>query len=375
MPIATEHMKWRKHRNRLSQTISETNPIPKPNPKISSRIQSTSCKSKTTISSLLLSTFSNNNNTKETTHKKKKKNTNNTNFSATTFIGFGCKASSASNHVSVPSLIRSSADCEENNNKKKKSIKNKHRRNSDKNSNNDSTTTASATCVDFQDVWCGPGIGFSVDTASSVDCVVAMKNVSARRNLDVEKITHREHLSYLRRNTINTESISIIDEYSDILTPRPGLESFATSRYYPHVLHPSSDGLAEIMILQGRLVMEEQLNSHDQFRDWRLDVDNMSYEQLLELGEKIGYVNTGLEEDEMRLNIRKLKLVISNGTLKNQIDKKCTICQEEYEGGEELGKLNCEHKYHFQCIKQWLVHKNFCPICKHEVVVRQMPKS
>ncbi|XP_019443282.1 PREDICTED: uncharacterized RING finger protein P4H10.07-like isoform X4 [Lupinus angustifolius] len=322
MPIATEHMKWRKHRNRLSQTISETNPIPKPNPKISSRIQSTSCKSKTTISSLLLSTFSNNNNTKETTHKKKKKNTNNTNFSATTFIGFGCKASSASNHVSVPSLIRSSADCEENNNKKKKSIKNKHRRNSDKNSNNDSTTTASATCVDFQDVWCGPGIGFSVDTASSVDCVVAMKNVSARRNLDVEKITHRE-----------------------------------------------------IMILQGRLVMEEQLNSHDQFRDWRLDVDNMSYEQLLELGEKIGYVNTGLEEDEMRLNIRKLKLVISNGTLKNQIDKKCTICQEEYEGGEELGKLNCEHKYHFQCIKQWLVHKNFCPICKHEVVVRQMPKS
>ncbi|KAE9586066.1 putative aminoacyltransferase, E1 ubiquitin-activating enzyme [Lupinus albus] len=378
MPIATEQMKWRKHRNR-SQNISETNQIP--NPKISSRIQPTSCK--TTISSLLLSTFSNNNNTKETTHKKKKKNTKISNFSATTFSGFGCKAS-ASKHVSVPAMIRSSADLEDNNNnnkkkkKKKKSRKNKHRRNSDKNSNNDSSTT-SVTCVDFQYVWCGPGIGFSVDTAvaaSSVDCAVAMKNVSARRNLDVEKIiTHREHLSYLRRNTVNTESISILDEYSDIFTPLPGLESFATSRSYPHLLHPSSHGLDKIMILQGRLLMEEQLNSHDQFRDWRLDVDNMSYEQLLELGEKIGYVNTGLEEDEMRLNIRKLKLVISNVTSKNQIDKKCTICQEEYEGGEELGKLNCEHKYHFQCIKQWLVHKNFCPICKHEVVVRQMQKS
>ncbi|XLR06822.1 hypothetical protein S83_034760, partial [Arachis hypogaea] len=47
------------------------------------------------------------------------------------------------------------------------------------------------------DVWCGPGIGLASDHASaSVDCVVARKNASSRRNLDaVERATHRKSLS------------------------------------------------------------------------------------------------------------------------------------------------------------------------------------
>ncbi|XP_057746903.1 uricase-2 isozyme 1-like [Arachis stenosperma] len=50
--------------------------------------------------------------------------------------------------------------------------------------------------LDGQDVWCGPGIGFASDHASAyVDCVVASKNASSRRNLDVvERATHREEV-------------------------------------------------------------------------------------------------------------------------------------------------------------------------------------
>lgn len=196
-----------------------------------------------------------------------------------------------------------------------------------------------------------------------MDCVVARKNVSSRLKLDAERITHRERPSYLARRMVNPESISFLDDDSDVFPIRP-------ARFYRHnIPHPSADHLAEIVKIQGRL-MGGRLNSHDQFRDWRLDIDNMSYEQLLELGEKIGYVNTGVKEDEMELNIRKLKLFISNDTSKHQLDRKCTICQEEYESDDELGKLKCEHCFHFQCIKQWLVLKNFCPVCKQEVVVR-----
>ena len=50
----------------------------------------------------------------------------------------------------------------------------------------------SASCLDAQDVWCGPGIGFSADAAASVDCVVARRHASGRGKIDLEKINQRE---------------------------------------------------------------------------------------------------------------------------------------------------------------------------------------
>ncbi|KAG1359064.1 putative E3 ubiquitin-protein ligase HIP1 [Cocos nucifera] len=37
--------------------------------------------------------------------------------------------------------------------------------------------------------------------------------------------------------------------------------------------------------------------------------------------------------------------------------------EEEYVEGEDLGTLDCGHEFHTACIKQWLMHKNLCPIC------------
>ncbi|CAI8594917.1 unnamed protein product [Vicia faba] len=360
MPVLTRRVKWRR-------PISESDPTSQNFP----IIQSISCKS--TICTLF-STLSNNNTSNETTHDSNKNrtksnknnsnnvNTTNTKFSAaSTLRGLGCIAG-ASQQVSVPAVIRSSEDWQKNRRKKK------NKRNSNINRINNKTchgVVVDDDDVPFQDVWCGPGIGFSADAAAvSEDCVVTRKNVSSRGKLDNgERITHRERSSYFGRHNLNQESISFLDDdnSSDVFTTRHGLESFGNGRFYRN---------SEIMIIQGKRFMGGRINSHDQFRDWRLDVDNMSYEQLLELGERIGYVKTGLKEDEMRHNIKKIKVLFSNDVSKHQIDKKCTICQEEYELDDELGMLNCEHCYHFQCIKQWLVLKNFCPVCKHEVAVR-----
>jgi hypothetical protein len=38
--------------------------------------------------------------------------------------------------------------------------------------------------------------------------------------------------------------------------------------------------------------------------------------------------------------------------------------QEEYAVGDDLGALDCGHDFHTNCIKQWLMQKNLCPICK-----------
>ncbi|KAL0697123.1 hypothetical protein Bca4012_064303 [Brassica carinata] len=101
---------------------------------------------------------------------------------------------------------------------------------------------------------------------------------------------------------------------------------------------------------------------HDRYRDMRLDVDSMSYEELLSLGERIGDVCTGLNEGTISNRLKQRKY--SSDIRCPQEIEPCCICQEEYNEGEELGMLECGHGFHSQCIKEWLKRKNLCPICK-----------
>lgn len=60
------------------------------------------------------------------------------------------------------------------------------------------------------------------------------------------------------------------------------------------------------------------------------------------------------------VHFRPLRLFL-NGWTKKQF---CVLWQEEYMEGAELGRLDCGHDFHTACIKQWLMIKNLCPICK-----------
>ncbi|CAA6672553.1 unnamed protein product [Spirodela intermedia] len=95
-------------------------------------------------------------------------------------------------------------------------------------------------------------------------------------------------------------------------------------------------------------------------RNRSLDVDTMSYEELLELEEQIGKANAGLSEDTVQKNLKRMKYP-SSAAYKAE---SCCICQEDYADGEELGVLTCGHDFHASCVGKWLVQKNFCPICK-----------
>jgi len=47
-------------------------------------------------------------------------------------------------------------------------------------------------------------------------------------------------------------------------------------------------------------------------------------------------------------------------------NKECAICLEVFQKGNKIISLPCAHIYHNNCIKEWLLKKNFCPICKYE---------
>jgi E3 ubiquitin-protein ligase RNF13 len=45
----------------------------------------------------------------------------------------------------------------------------------------------------------------------------------------------------------------------------------------------------------------------------------------------------------------------------------CAICLEDYEIGEKLRLLPCNHEFHVVCIDRWLMARRpFCPVCKRD---------
>ncbi|KAL6870682.1 hypothetical protein ACP4OV_014530 [Aristida adscensionis] len=45
----------------------------------------------------------------------------------------------------------------------------------------------------------------------------------------------------------------------------------------------------------------------------------------------------------------------------------CVICVEDFEDGEEVSVMPCSstHRFHGDCIAQWLGRSNVCPLCRH----------
>ncbi|OAP13110.1 hypothetical protein AXX17_AT1G68040 [Arabidopsis thaliana] len=116
----------------------------------------------------------------------------------TSFRGLGC-TTSASQQVSVPAVIRSSADWDASNFKIKKSKKkNKNKGSSSYNGGSikilseASSSSSSVACAAIPDVWCGPGVGFSTDAVvgasnNTVESDPPRRNIPVRRKIDGDK--------------------------------------------------------------------------------------------------------------------------------------------------------------------------------------------
>jgi E3 ubiquitin-protein ligase BIG BROTHER and related proteins len=86
----------------------------------------------------------------------------------------------------------------------------------------------------------------------------------------------------------------------------------------------------------------------------------MTYEQLIELGEQIGTVSKGLLIEE----------VMKLPSVKLTTPKTCSICLVTMNPGDFATELHpCGHYYDFECIKTWLELSKKCPVCSQEVLI------
>jgi len=104
------------------------------------------------------------------------------------------------------------------------------------------------------------------------------------------------------------------------------------------------------------------------------DVDSMSYEELLALGERIGYAerpNKPTRSMIARLPTRRWG--DGSGRHHSEIEgaNECPVCCDTYAEGDELRMLPCFHSFHARCIDEWLLSdmpgSRLCPVCNTHV--------
>ncbi|KAJ6732129.1 E3 UBIQUITIN-PROTEIN LIGASE ATL44-RELATED [Salix purpurea] len=219
-----------------------------------------------------------------------------------------------------------------------------------------------------------------IPLTSRPDLSLDLNAPSSSRHFSVEASLGRPS-SYSRHSSSNGSLRGIRPSSSAEVSNTQSLTNRDSFQHY------NMAGIAEVLLALERLEQDEELtyeqllvletslvlnglNFHDQHRAMRLDIDNMSYEELLALEERMGTVSTALPEETLSECLKTSiyqSTPMENATTNlegGKDDIKCSICQEDYVVGDEMGRLQCEHGYHMSCIHQWLSMKNWCPICK-----------
>ncbi|KAG5415714.1 hypothetical protein IGI04_003281 [Brassica rapa subsp. trilocularis] len=125
-----------------------------------------------------------------------------------------------------------------------------------------------------------------------------------------------------------------------------------------------ADRLSALTGLANRVeVLEDDDHTSEDAWD-EMDPDELSYEELLALGDIVGTESRGLSADIIAsLPSKRYK----DGENQNGTNESCVICRLDYEDDDDLILLPCKHSYHSECINNWLKINKICPVCSAEV--------
>lgn len=88
---------------------------------------------------------------------------------------------------------------------------------------------------------------------------------------------------------------------------------------------------------------------------------NLSYEELIELQDRLGYVPNGMTD-------REIKSIPTSQYAATEDGAFCVICQLDINDGESIATLpKCSHLFHKDCIQQWLKDNRSCPACRQRI--------
>lgn len=162
------------------------------------------------------------------------------------------------------------------------------------------------------------------------------------------------------------------DDFTEVDNPSVEIDpsAFSDDEAYARALQDAEerDMAARLLALAGISDLEvadvENHGGNSQETWEEVDPDELSYEELIALGEVVGTESRGLSAATIA------SLVSENYKAQNNQDgsnDSCVICRLDYEDGDTLTSLSCKHSYHSECINNWLQINKVCPVCNAEV--------
>jgi Ring finger domain len=150
-------------------------------------------------------------------------------------------------------------------------------------------------------------------------------------------------------------------------------EAMASYQHHFQLLRESANLLSQ----EDYDALQRALEENDDDETELGEDQDLSYDAMLELGERIGDVKTERWTMIATAEINKLptfkfsSISITNAA-KNSDDneRKCLVCQFEYEPKEEIRRMPCGHCFHKACVDVWLQQRDFCPYCRQCIVER-----
>ena len=121
--------------------------------------------------------------------------------------------------------------------------------------------------------------------------------------------------------------------------------------------------VADIADLVRKIPVEEYVSEQD-LRDGECSISRMK--RILANRGASEAANKCLERDDLVNEILRVR----------KYENECTICSEDYEDGDALRVLPCQHEYHLHCFDRWMYTfatnsrssaEPSCPLCKHKL--------
>ncbi|KAG6590210.1 E3 ubiquitin-protein ligase BIG BROTHER, partial [Cucurbita argyrosperma subsp. sororia] len=145
-------------------------------------------------------------------------------------------------------------------------------------------------------------------------------------------------------------------DHEPVIYEHRRLENFSTQPNVQSTVNPEIEEIANTTAFDNHVECPRRhRNSHDFQVVWQdnVDPDNMTYEELLELGETVGTQSRGLSQELIAL-IPISKYKYSFFSRKKFRGERCVICQMDYKRGDRRITLPCKHIYHAGCGTKWL---------------------